>query len=237
MWGVVATLLLALIASVFTPLQSANAAALGVHYASVSASDAKLVIDVPSLTVGGVTADEVWVSYLGSNAGTIEKSQVAMLWNDGNYLVVPVTGLTSETLESFSLSAYTAAGDLVAGPTPISFTTLAATVDVRAQADDLAASLASAASFPEVHYVKLGEITNKALNRRWFYMNLMDKYAFRVADVQVARVRSGKTYWVTITTAVLSDYAIGKASTRATIPTGAKLRIVIDDVVVKTFTH
>ena len=89
---------------------------------------------------------------------------------------------------------------------------------------------------PEISTVRVGPIVSTSLNRRWFYLDLADKYDFQIADVQIQRGTTRK-YWVTITTAVLEDYAIAKASTRANVPKGAKLRIVINGSSVYSFTR
>lgn len=90
---------------------------------------------------------------------------------------------------------------------------------------------------PEISTVRVGPIVSTTLNRRWFYLDLADKYDFQIADVQIQRGTSTRKYWVTITTAILEDYAIAKASTRATVPSGAKLRIVINGASVYSFTR
>lgn len=94
---------------------------------------------------------------------------------------------------------------------------------------------AQAMNAPEISSVRIGPIVNSTLNRRWFYLDLADKYDFEIADVQIQRGTSTRKYWVTITTAVLEDFAIAKASTRATVATGAKLRIAINGVPVHYF--
>lgn len=219
------------VSGAFMGVQSAAAQELALHAASVMPTSARIVLHVSNFNGDLASLETITVQYKNSKEGAVEENIASDLFTDGAFLVVPVSGLTPETAESFIITAYSKTG-VIAGPTTLSLTTAPADADPISAANALAASIAEAASYPDVNTMRMGPIVSRVLNRRWFYLNLPDKYAYKIADIQVQR----GSRWVTITTAVLKDYAIQKASTRAKIPTGAKLRVVVDGTVVKTMT-